>query len=204
MNGGLGQMVRVHQAVLAEHGVDINADVIHLTPAQYAGVAQTYADLAGSDDSAITSDSVADISGGAAAADGESAPRPQQQRHAWNAQPCLGYPSRSAAAWALRQQGLGLQVIADRVGCKAGSVHNLIRAEEARRRRQAGYVKQPFPALTPGGFSHSVRLSNISYGCLCDHAERRGMKVIALVRAILDAVIKDDLVDAVLDDGAAR
>ena len=61
MNGGLGQAVRVAEATLAEYGID------------------------------ITSDSVADISGGAAGADRESAPCPRPFSSNARAKPVLGF-----------------------------------------------------------------------------------------------------------------
>jgi DNA-binding NarL/FixJ family response regulator len=45
--------------------------------------------------------------------------------------PCLGYPSRSAAIAALREQGLSDQEIADRIGIKLCNVRDLMRGNTA-------------------------------------------------------------------------
>lgn len=106
--------------------------------------------------------------------------------------PCLGYPSRTAAIFAFRQRGETTASIADRIGISPKTVTALeASAAKAKRHRSANNH--------PG---HAVLLSTELYLALGPHAAKRGRSVGHLARFILETVIKENMVDAVLDDDA--
>lgn len=107
--------------------------------------------------------------------------------------PALGYPSRTDAILALGSRGLGDAEIAERIGMTLSSV----RSARSTGRRAAIRCGQ----TTPDG--RAVALPIETLRDLRPHAERRGLHVTALVRQLLDLVIADGLVDAVLDDGVS-
>lgn len=101
--------------------------------------------------------------------------------------PALGYPSRTAAVVALRAQGLSTREIAARIGIPRSNVFAL--EASAKRAKSA----RPDPGPLPGSLLDA----------LAPHARRRGLTPEALARKILGAVVRDGLIDAVLDDGVA-
>lgn len=89
-----------------------------------------------------------------------------------NCKPVLGYETRSDAALALSEKGLKGPAIARAIGANPNSVGSLI---------QAGYRRR----------SADHRLG--------DEAARRGMTIAQLRLAIIDAVVRDNLISAILD-----
>jgi predicted transcriptional regulator len=103
--------------------------------------------------------------------------------------PCLGYPSRTAAARALSEQGLKPNEIGARIGV-TGKQASCFLYYAANKR-----AKRPYDRRT-----YNVRISRDVIDDLVPHATRRGVHVHELTRLILAAVSDDEMVDAVLDD----
>ena len=106
------------------------------------------------------------------------------------AHPVLGYSSKSAAAWALKQQGMKQFEIARAIGVKESSVGNLVRVG----RQQVGDV---------GGTRYTDPLTKAQRARLRGEAKKRGMTVRQLVAALLGAIADDRLFTALLDTGDA-
>lgn len=106
--------------------------------------------------------------------------------------PALGYPSRTAAVAALRQQGCGTAEIAARIGINEGAV-TALEASGRRPRAARPAEAQGRTVLFPADILDRLR----------PDAERRGISVNELARRIVEAVAEDRMVDAVLDDGEA-
>lgn len=107
--------------------------------------------------------------------------------------PALGYPSRTDAILALGQSGFDDAEIAERIGMTLSTLRSArsIGRRAAARRDGAG----------PG--ARTVALPVDTLRDLHPHAERRGLNVNALVLRLLDQLVADELVDAVLDDGVS-
>lgn len=115
------------------------------------------------------------------------------------AKPVLGYPSRSAAAKALRDQGRSWNEVGQQIGVTAKIArtlaHGVTRKRESTIETAIGISPEAaVKALIPYHMRESFR----------DHAARRGVSQARLIQTILDKVIEDDLVDAVLDDMGER
>lgn len=109
--------------------------------------------------------------------------------------PTLGYATRTDAVCALRLAGVSTAEIARRIGITAAQVRSL---ETSRRRcdaANAGARQHNTTTMQP------VDLPKLQIIALRGLASRRNLSVDQLVRRIVGAVIDDDLVDAVLDDG---
>ena len=100
--------------------------------------------------------------------------------------PCLGYASRTDAAMALKARGLTSRQIANAIGINVTNVEALI----ASRRRSEKLEKHKPPPSLP---AHMAR-------ALTPYAESRGITPPELAARILETVIADQLIDAVLDD----
>lgn len=100
--------------------------------------------------------------------------------------PTLGYPSRTAAVLALRATGLSTKLIAERVGIAYSSVVAL--------ECSAARGKQRSTQNTTTVFPNEVRV------LAAPHAARRNISINELFRRIVEHVIEDGMVDAVLDD----
>ncbi len=98
--------------------------------------------------------------------------------------PTLGYPSRKAAIEALRAQGLSTAEIADTIGITRT---NVLSVETSARHPREATVRINVPLDV--------------YERLGLFAAARGVTSAALAATILDAVVDEGLVDAVLDDG---
>jgi hypothetical protein len=109
--------------------------------------------------------------------------------------PCLGFPSRTAAVLALRKQGEPTEIIAARVGITA----NQVLALESSAGR---YDKRP--AQNAVATDRALLLPPWLLQALTPHATRRGATPAMLAFAIIETVIADDMVDAVLDDQDER
>ncbi len=108
----------------------------------------------------------------------------------------LGYESRTAAIAALRANGLSTAVIADRIGIEPKTV-TALEASAARARRPS-HAQSTVPTL-----GRPVLVPFQDYAALRSHAARRAVTVDRLIRDIIEVVARDDMVNAVLDDGAA-
>lgn len=100
--------------------------------------------------------------------------------------PTLGYPSRTAAVLALREEGLDTRSIAGRIGIGMKDVAAL----ESSAARSAAI----------GGTCRTVLFPVDLLADLVPHAERRGITANCLARRIIETVIDDGMVDSVLDD----
>jgi transcriptional regulator with XRE-family HTH domain len=107
--------------------------------------------------------------------------------------PTLGYPSRTAAVLALRSAGLSSREIADKVGISTATVTAL--------EHSAGRPRKSRPAEEMG---RTVLFPTDVLDSLGPHAAKRNMHPNALARLIVETVVDDDMVDAVLDDGGQR
>ncbi len=94
----------------------------------------------------------------------------------------LGYPSRTAAILALREQGLTLQQAADKIGISLSSTAGLVAS--AQRNSQKLTIRIPANVAT----------------MIDTAARKRGVRQDYLAVKLLAAVAADDLFDAVLDD----
>lgn len=105
-----------------------------------------------------------------------------------SSKPTLGYPSRTAAVLALRAQRLPTDKIAARIGIEPKTVIALeVSAGRARHMAQScRTVLFPLDVLDQLG----------------PHAARRGTTANELARRIVETVLDDKMVDAVLDDAA--
>lgn len=120
------------------------------------------------------------------------------------ARPCLGYPSMTAAATALIGEGLSFDAVAERIGITpprlAGLVGRYGTAGYRTRGAAAAAARSPREAKTRDQVA-TVTVSLSTLERLRPHARRRDLSVEALVRAIVDVVALEEMVDAVLDDG---
>lgn len=108
--------------------------------------------------------------------------------------PCLGHPSRTAAIAALRKDGLTTVEIAARIGdISRKTVRDLERAARCYHRKAK--VAEPL---------RKIAVSAKTLASLSPHADRRGLHVNHLARLIVEMVARDNMIDAVLDDGVAR
>ncbi|WP_156419255.1 hypothetical protein [Aureimonas sp. AU12] len=124
--------------------------------------------------------------------------------------PTLGYASRSDACRALRAKGLSNAQIAARIGVRQTIVASLLWKGYSDKKREAP-PRQAAPTVTAARSGMSVQLMNeinelFPYHqrvLVRRHATARGMSTQQLIQAIVEKVVADDLVDAVLDDGVA-
>lgn len=106
----------------------------------------------------------------------------------------LGYPTRTAAVTALRTQGLGTLAIAEMIGIPAKTVTAL----EASANRKTALPKKSRRQPT------TIELDAELMVQLRPHAKFREKSVVALAKELLDTVVYEHLIDAVLDDGGVR
>lgn len=111
------------------------------------------------------------------------------------AKPCLGYPSKTAAAAALVAEGLERDEVARRIGVTRSVLSSLV-DESGQPRRMPSAER----GATPRDLVAPVTISLATLEMLRPHARRRDVTVEALVRSIVDTVALERLVDAVLDD----
>jgi hypothetical protein len=108
--------------------------------------------------------------------------------------PCLGYPSRTAAVLALRDQGLTQAAIAAKIGIAPGTVSAL----ECSARRWRGFQRTCRMDV--------CRTMHLPLGILqrlAPAARTRGLTRERLATLIVETVVEEGLIDAVLDDGEA-
>lgn len=109
-----------------------------------------------------------------------------------SAKSCRGYPSRTAAIIAYRRAGASTGEIADLIGINANTV-TALEASAARSQRRAASTEHP---------GRAVLLPVETFDKLSPHAAKRGRSVSHLVRALIQTVVEENMIDAVLDDGA--
>jgi hypothetical protein len=98
--------------------------------------------------------------------------------------PVLGYPSMTAAILAMREKGMDIRVIAEKLDISPKTAQDI---EHSGLKTRAGQKrKDALPAAIVTALER--------------HAQRRGLTVWQLAVRILATVAADDLVDAVLDD----
>jgi hypothetical protein len=97
--------------------------------------------------------------------------------------PCLGYPSRSAAAVALQGKGLVLSEIGRRIGVDAKTASALIASAKRTSRPQA-----------------AIAFDSATLNLLRTHAAFRRCQPQDLARRIVETAVKANLVNAILDD----
>ncbi|NOU05339.1 MAG: hypothetical protein HOO99_04070 [Hyphomicrobiaceae bacterium] len=105
--------------------------------------------------------------------------------------PTLGYPSRTEAVRALLAANVEKSEIARRIGIAVKDI-SALEASAARTTSTRHGVGTNKTVL----FSHADLVRGRKY------AAARGINVNELFRQIIEAVLDDELVDAVLDDGA--
>lgn len=101
---------------------------------------------------------------------------------------CLGYPSRTEAAVALKAKGHDAHQIADMIGITVGNVHALLHYARTRALK------------TDPERSVYMRLTVRDIAALKPHAEARGLRPCELAARLIRALVEDNLIDAVLDD----
>ena len=104
--------------------------------------------------------------------------------------PSLGYASRTDAVIALRNEGRSTRAISAALGISASAVTGLEHSAARPKRRPRPAEEMGRTVLFPADVLDSLR----------PHAAQRGMHVNALARRIVEEVVDDGLVDAVLDD----
>lgn len=102
------------------------------------------------------------------------------------AKPTLGYPSRTACAVALHNQGVHYTEIGRRMGVRPATAAALISG-----------AKQKRPSVDG---QKTVCVDDDVLAALRPAAIRRGITVNALCRQLLACIAEDDLADAILDD----
>lgn len=105
--------------------------------------------------------------------------------------PCLGYPSRTAAVLALRDQGMTQSAIAAKIGISAGTVSALECSSRRWKGARDGNPDICRSVLVPLGILQR----------LAPAARARGLRRETLAALIIEKVAEDGLIDAVLDDG---
>ena len=108
----------------------------------------------------------------------------------------LGFPSRTAAIVALRNDGVCIAEIARRIGIEPKTV-TALEASAARASARNRHVRIPQIDRVPAAV---WSLPSDALMELRPHAKRRNMTAYDLARDIVCRVIDDGLVDAVMDD----
>ncbi|WP_353641358.1 hypothetical protein [Mesorhizobium sp. WSM2239] len=101
----------------------------------------------------------------------------------------LGYPSRTDAVLALRAQRLSTREIAQRIGINESTVTAL--------EHSAGRPRKPRPVEE---LCRTVLFPMDVLDMLGPHAARRNMHPNRLARLIVETVVDEKMIDAVLDD----
>lgn len=119
--------------------------------------------------------------------------------------PTLGYPSRMAAAVALRERGLSTLRIIRALGIDSAQLCALEHAAArvaARRAMLKRAATAPAPALAPEPMpGRAVLFPPAALQALAPHAKARGVTPNEVARRIVEAAVDGDMVTAILDDG---
>jgi len=103
--------------------------------------------------------------------------------------PVMGYPSRTAAIRALEAEGMKRGEIARLLGMKSKDVSSSACTAKKHRPKSFAFNKP-----------QQVYLGIHTVAALKPHADARGILPTKLVQMLIDTVVRDDMVDAVLDD----
>jgi hypothetical protein len=106
--------------------------------------------------------------------------------------PCLGYRSRTEAVLALRKAGYSTAAIAEKIGIEVNAVSAL---ESSGMRHHDRCTPVKIPAAR-----NALLLPQKLINALAPHAELRGLRPTELAFCILETVVNDGMVNAVLDD----
>jgi hypothetical protein len=106
----------------------------------------------------------------------------------------MGYPTRTAAAMALREQGLANAAIAVKLGISHSAVSGLFTSYGRHRERRGPRQPSASAASASDLFPVDVRIA------LRPAAAKRGMTIDRLISEIIAIVAMDSLADAILDD----
>ena len=106
------------------------------------------------------------------------------------AKPTLGYESRSAAVVGLRAKGASTAEIARRIGIFAKTVGAL----------ESSYARPKTRDQGPRDEGRAILLPADIIAKLTRHAARRGIHPNSLAREIVNRVVDENLIDAVMDD----
>ncbi|PWE32754.1 hypothetical protein DDZ14_08385 [Maritimibacter sp. 55A14] len=104
--------------------------------------------------------------------------------------PALGYPSRTAAVVALRNQGKTFAQIGRMIGITAKTASALAHSAQRSHRHDLNEIRP------------DAVLDGEAINALQPYATRRGLTVGELVCLLIETVVEDQIIDAVLDDGA--
>ncbi|MDO6799382.1 hypothetical protein [Shimia thalassica] len=124
------------------------------------------------------------------------------------AKPILGYPSRTAAVVAMHGDGKSHAEIATAINNALPKGETKIGVERVELLLYSG-----MRAVKRGGLGHDAaaarggfRAQRIKEGTVSGFAQaaaKRGIAVEVLLNMLLDVLLRDDLIDAILDDGGA-
>jgi len=103
--------------------------------------------------------------------------------------PVMGYPSQTAAIRALKAKGMQCGEIAQLLGMKPKDVTSAAIIATKHRTKSFSYDKP-----------QQVYLGIQTIAALKPHADARGIMPTKLVQMLIDIVVRDGMVDAVLDD----
>ncbi|WP_421907088.1 hypothetical protein [Mameliella sp.] len=107
--------------------------------------------------------------------------------------PTLGFPSRTAAALALRADGQSDPQIAKRIGISLNALSGLFASAER--------LKTAKRAIRPAEVNgRTVLFPKDILDRLVPHATGRGISVNELCRRLVETAVEDGMIDAVLDD----
>lgn len=110
--------------------------------------------------------------------------------------PCLGYPSQRGAIIALAARGLDAAGIITETGLSPNVVH----ARLVDAKRKAGRTGPRRRHSTP----LEKLMTDAARDALRPHAARRDLSLPQLCSQLLEAIARDGMVDAILDDEASR
>lgn len=102
------------------------------------------------------------------------------------AKPSLGFPTRTAAVLALHDDGLNVHQIAAQLETTACRVRSTLSVAQSR----AEYTERSGKLVIPFAVAANLQID----------AEIRGISVSRLAARLLETIVTDGLIDAVLDD----
>lgn len=105
------------------------------------------------------------------------------------AKPTLGFASRTDAVIGLRRQGLTTRAIAEKIGIRESTVSAL---EHSARKGRPGRPSEEH--------GRTVLFPIDVLNSLSPHAARRNIHVNSLVRRLIECIVDDNIVDAVMGD----
>jgi len=113
--------------------------------------------------------------------------------------PCLGFPSRTEAIFALRGDGLSTRQIAERIGIEVKTV-GALECSAARKDRRPDPRSTAYRSIATNANNTRIAVDIETLRKLRPHAARRGVSAEFLAGQLLLTLADDALVDALLDD----